>query len=326
MVSEGGGSEHSVMAGPDAAGSRLDRLIAERVPGLSRNRAQALIAAGQVSLAGATIDEPSYRVKPGQSFRIVVPPPAPARPQPEAIPLDVKYEDAHLLVLDKPAGMVVHPAPGSAHGTLVNALLAHCGGSLSGIGGVRRPGIVHRLDKDTSGLMVVAKTDEAHRSLAVQFAAHTVTRAYRALVWGVPRPAEGVIEGNIGRAAHDRKKMAVVERGGKRAVTRYRVLRRVGRAASLVECRLETGRTHQIRVHMARIGHPVVGDPTYGGGAQAARRHGAAAAIPAVIGLGHQALDAYQLGFDHPTTGQRLDFVKDSPSFMNMLERCLEDV
>ena len=325
MMAEGG-SEHRVTAAPDMAGARLDRLIADLVPGLSRSQAQALIASGQVSQAGATIDEPSYRVKPGQMFRVLVPPAAPAVPLPEAIPLDIVYEDAHLLVLDKPPGMVVHPAPGAARGTLVNALLAHCADSLSGIGGVRRPGIVHRLDKDTSGLMVVAKNDEAHRDLAAQFAIHSVTRTYRAIVWGVPRPSEGVITGNIGRATHDRKKMAVVEKGGKRAVTHYRVVRRVGRAASLVECRLETGRTHQIRVHMARIGHPVVGDAIYGGGAQAARRHGAAAAIPAVDALGHQALDACRLGFTHPATGERLDFVKDSPSFMNMLERCLEDI
>ncbi len=326
MSTEGGGREHRVTAGPDSAGDRLDRLVAAQVPGLSRSQAQALIAAGHVSQSGATIAEPSYRVKSGQAFRVAVPPPVPAKPAPEAIPLDVVYEDAHLLVLDKPAGMVVHPAPGSVRGTLVNALLAHCGDSLSGIGGVRRPGIVHRLDKDTSGLMVIAKDDETHRDLSAQFAGHTVTRAYHALVWGVPRPPEGVIEGNIGRAAHDRKKMAVVPTGGKRAVTRYRVVRRVGRAASLVECRLETGRTHQIRVHMARIGHPVVGDVTYGGGAPAARRHGAAAAIPAVAALGHQALDAFRLGFDHPATGERLDFVKDLPLFITTLERCLEDI
>jgi 23S rRNA pseudouridine1911/1915/1917 synthase len=325
-MTDGGGSEHRVTAGPDSAGARLDRLIADRVPGLSRSQAQALIAAGRVSQAGATIAEPSYRVKPGQAFRVVVPPPVAAKPQPEAIPLVVLYEDAHLLVIDKPAGMVVHPAPGSTRGTLVNALLAHCGDSLSGIGGVRRPGIVHRLDKDTSGLMVIAKDDTTHRDLAAQFAGHTVARAYRALAWGVPRPAEGVVEGNIGRATHDRKKMAVVEKGGKRAVTRYKVVRRVGRAASLVECRLETGRTHQIRVHMAKIGHPVVGDPAYGGGAAAARRFGAAAAIPAIAAVGHQALDAYRLGFVHPATGRHLDFAKDSPSFMSTLERCLENI
>ncbi len=232
MSTEGDGRTHRVTAGPASAGARLDRLVADRVPGLSRSQAQALIAAGHVSQAGATIAEPSYRVKPGQEFHVVVPPPAPAKPVPEAVALDILYEDAHLVVLDKPAGMVVHPAPGATRGTLVNALLAHCGASLSGIGGVRRPGIVHRLDKDTSGLMVVAKDDETHRDLAAQFAGHTVTRVYRALVWGTPRPAEGRIEGNIGRATHDRKKMAVVEKGGKPAATNYRVIRRVGRAAS----------------------------------------------------------------------------------------------
>jgi 23S rRNA pseudouridine1911/1915/1917 synthase len=229
-------------------------------------------------------------------------------------------------VLDKPAGLVVHPAPGSATGTLVNALLAHCGDRLSGIGGVRRPGIVHRLDKDTSGLMVVAKTDEAHRSLAAQFAAHSVTRGYRAIVWGVPHPRQGTISGNIGRSPRDRKKMAVLGKGGKAAVTHYRVVRALGKAASLIECRLETGRTHQIRVHLAMIRHPVVGDPVYGGGSAAARRHGAEAAIPVVLALARQALDAYRLGFDHPATGRRLEFAKDLPFSLSSLAECLEAI
>ena len=326
MSADGSGTAHRVVAGPEAAGLRLDRLIADRVPGLSRTGARALIEAGRVAEAGATIEDPSHRVKPGQEFLVVVPPPAPAKPAPEAIPLDILYEDEHLLVLDKPAGLVVHPAPGSPSGTLVNALLAHCGASLSGIGGVRRPGIVHRLDKDTSGLMVVAKNDEAHRSLAAQFGTRSVTRAYRAVVWGHPTPPAGTISGNIGRSQHDRKKMAVVERGGKHAVTRYQTIRRLGRAASLVECRLETGRTHQIRVHLAMMRHPVVGDGAYGGGTAAARRFGAVAAIPELEAMGRHALDAYRLGFEHPATGERLEFVKEMPSFMSSLASCLEAV
>jgi 23S rRNA pseudouridine1911/1915/1917 synthase len=261
---------HRVTAGPDAAGNRLDRLIAESLAGISRTQARALIEDGRVSSGAATIKEPSHRVKPGEEFTVNVPPAAPAEPAAEAIPLHVLYEDDDLLVLDKPPGLVVHPAPGSPSGTLVNALLAHCGASLSGIGGVRRPGIVHRLDKDTSGLMVVAKNDDAHRSLAAQFGTRTVTRAYRAIVWGVPSPPEGTITGAIGRSTRDRKKMAVVDKGGKPAVTRYKLIRRLGTKASLIECRLETGRTHQIRVHLAmglwrrRGGRPQAGRPRPG--------------------------------------------------------------
>jgi 23S rRNA pseudouridine1911/1915/1917 synthase len=318
------GTEHRVTAGAAHAGVRIDRLIAECVAELSRTQARALIEAGRVSAGAATITEPSYRVKPGEVFRVRVPPPTPAKPKPEPIPLEVLYEDSHLLVLDKPAGLVVHPAPGAETGTLVNALLAHCGESLSGIGGVRRPGIVHRLDKDTSGLMVVAKNDAAHRDLAAQFAARTVTRLYRAIVWGAPSPPEGTITGDIGRSSRDRKKMAVVPKG-KRAVTRYRVVRRLGAWASLIECRLETGRTHQIRVHLAKKGHPVVGDATYGGGVQAARRHGAPeAAVAEVAALGRHALDAAVLGFTHPATGERLNFAKELPPFMSRLARSLE--
>ena len=323
---------HRVTVGPDAAGNRLDRLIAGADVGISRTQAQALIEAGRVTNEGTgpsgrtTIKEPSYRVKPGEVFVIDVPPPIAAEPVPENIPLDILYEDEHLLVLDKPPGLVVHPAPGSPSGTLVNALLAHCGASLSGIGGVRRPGIVHRLDKDTSGLMVVAKNDDAHRSLAAQFGTRQVTRAYRAIVWGHPHPPTGTISGNIGRSMRDRKKMAVLKEGGKHAVTHYKVIRPLGRAASLIECRLETGRTHQIRVHLAMIRHPVVGDGQYGGGAAAAKRHGAESAAEAVAALGHQALDAYRLGFVHPATGKSLEFVKEMPSFMSKLAACLKSI
>ncbi|MBM3486412.1 MAG: RluA family pseudouridine synthase, partial [Alphaproteobacteria bacterium] len=257
------------------AGERLDRFLARALPDLTRTRVKALIEDGRVAEGGTTIREPSRRVKPGEAFALDLPPAAEPVPQGEAIALDIVYEDDDLLVLDKPAGLVVHPAPGNPAGTLVNALIAHCGAGLSGIGGVRRPGIVHRLDKDTSGLMVVAKTDRAHQGLAGQFKAHSLARAYLAVVWGLPAPPTGTIEGAIGRDPRDRKRMAVVagERG-KPALTRYRVLRRLGPAA-LVECRLATGRTHQIRVHLAERGHPVVGDPLYGGGLTPARRRAA---------------------------------------------------
>lgn len=313
------------------AGERLDRALAAAAGGLSRTRIQALVAAGRVTAvtAGTVADDVSSRVRPGEVYRILPPPPVDDRPEPQAAALEVVYEDADLIVIDKPAGMVVHPAAGNRDRTLVNALLAHCAGSLSGIGGVRRPGIVHRLDKDTSGLMVAAKTDAAHQGLALQFAARTVAREYEAVVWGVPRPAEGRIDGAIGRSPHNRQKMAVVERGGKPATTHYRVLRPLGGgealpALALVACRLATGRTHQIRVHMSLIGHPLVGDPLYG---RADRRRKAglgAAARAAVDGFARQALHARTLGFDHPVTGARLDFARPPPADMQALVATLE--
>jgi 23S rRNA pseudouridine1911/1915/1917 synthase len=313
-----GGTRHAVTAA--TAGGRLDRLLADSIGGLSRSRIKALIEDGRVSCGGATITDPSHRVKPGQNFAIFVPEAAPALPLPQAVPLTIVHEDGDLIVIDKPAGMVVHPAPGNTEGTLVNALLAHCGDSLSGIGGVRRPGIVHRLDKDTSGLIVAAKNDAAHESLSRQFEARTIERAYMALVWGIPTPPAGEIEGNIGRSPKNRKKMAVRRDGGKPALTRYKVLRRFGRAASLVECRLATGRTHQIRVHMAHIGHPVIGDATYGGGMTAARRHGAGAPVEARIArLGRQALHARLLGFRHPKSGKLVKFESSIPLYINEL-------
>ena len=311
----------------DGAGGRLDRLLADRLPQYSRSRLKVLIEDGRVSCAGATISEPSYRVKPGQSFTVTVPAPTTAAPLPEPIALDIVYEDAHLLVLDKPAGLVVHPAPGNAAGTLVNALLAHCGDSLSGIGGVRRPGIIHRLDKDTSGLMVVAKTDMAHADLSAQFAGRTVARAYTALVWGVPRPGRGEIAGNIGRNPQNRKKMAVVTRGGRTALTRYRVIRAFGSVASLVECRLATGRTHQIRVHLAHRLYPVIGDATYGGGARRARQAALGPdAAQAIARLGRQALHARLLGFRHPASAGMLEFESNLPLDMKEIIDCLETI
>ena len=298
------------------ARARLDRLLADHVPALSRSRLKNLIETGRVSIGGATITEPGYRVKPGHVVTLVVPPPVDETPIAQAIPLQVAYEDEHLIVVDKPVGLVVHPAPGNPDRTLVNALLAHCGASLSGIGGVRRPGIVHRLDKDTSGLMVAAKHDAAHRGLSEQFATRRLSRTYRAVVWGVPRPAQGRIEGAIGRDPRNRKRMAVRMSGGKAAITHYRVLKPLDPLWSLVECRLETGRTHQIRVHMAHRGHPLVGDALYGG----ARRRGIDASVREVLALcPRQALHAAALSFVHPVSGAALAFESALPADMRAL-------
>jgi len=321
------GARHAVTAA--AAGARLDRLLADALPGHSRSRLKALIEAGHVRAApdGEVIADPSYRVKQGQIFDIFVPDPSPATPAAQAMALNIVHEDAELIVIDKPAGLVVHPAPGNPDRTLVNALIAHCGDGLAGIGGVRRPGIVHRLDKDTSGLLVAAKTEAAHASLSAQFARRTIERAYLALVWGVPSPREGEIKGNIGRSPRDRKKMAVRREGGKKALTRYRVRRAFGTAASLVECRLATGRTHQIRVHMAYKGHPVIGDALYGGGLTPARRRAVGPAAAELIGaLGRQALHAATLGFEHPSGSGRVRFEIDLPCDLSELVSSLEEI
>lgn len=319
------GSRHRVTV--TGAAIRLDRFLADGLSGFSRSRVKALIEDGKVSCAGETITEPSYRVKPGQTFAIFVPDAKPAAPEPETMALDVKYEDKDLIVIDKPAGLVVHPAPGNPSGTLVNALLAHCGDSLSGIGGVKRPGIVHRLDKDTSGLIIAAKNDQAHENLSAQFAARTIERAYLALVWGVPRPQKGEIEGNIGRSPQNRKKMTVRHDAGKPALTRYAVLKRFGTVASLVECRLATGRTHQIRVHLSHKGHPVLGDTLYGGGLTAARRSDAGPLVTeGVAGLNRQALHARVLGFVHPVTGENHYYEADLPKKLKDLVRVLEQM
>lgn len=324
----------SFEAGYQDQGERLDRFLARHLPGMSRSRLKELIKAGCVALADSTIDEPNHRVKPGERFMLALPPPEPAMPQPEEIELNIVYEDDALIVIDKPAGLVVHPAAGNWTGTLVNALLAHCGDSLSGIGGVRRPGIVHRLDKETSGLMVVAKTDKAHKALARQFADHGRTgvleRRYKALVWGVPHPPVHTIRTRIGRHPLHRHKQAVVREGGKEAVTHYQVCARYAAdrstaepAASLVECRLETGRTHQIRVHMAHIGSPVIGDQTYGTGYQSKIATLPTAAQSAIIDLGRQALHAATLGFNHPVTGEHLCFESELPAEIVRVTRSL---
>jgi 23S rRNA pseudouridine1911/1915/1917 synthase len=308
------------------AGQRLDRFLALRLPALSRSRLQGLIRAGEVTRQGAPMADPGGKVKAGETYEVHVPAPVAAEPVAETIPLTVVYEDAHLIVIDKPKGMPAHPGAGHASGTLVNALLAHCGASLSGIGGVKRPGIVHRLDKDTTGLLVVAKTDAAHHALAQQFAAHgadgKLERGYRALVWGVPERARGTVDAPLGRSSTNRTKVAVVtgERG-RRAVTHYGVLETFpGRAAkplaSLLRLTLETGRTHQVRVHMAHIGHPLLGDMTYGAGYRASARKLGPHAEAVVEALGRQALHAAELKFVHPVTGRRLAFESPLPDDM----------
>ncbi len=309
------------------AGLRLDRFLALQFPDLSRSRLQALIDQGAVSRGAATIRDGNTRVKPGEIYEVNVPEPVPAEPAGQDIPLNIVYEDKDLIVIDKPAGLVVHPAAGNLDGTLVNALIAHCGPSLKGVGGVARPGIVHRLDKDTSGLLVVAKNDRAMASLAKQFAAHVVQRAYHAVVWGSPRLGDGTIEGDIGRNPFDRKRMAVVRSAGKPARTRYRVIERFGNPArplaSLIECRLETGRTHQIRVHLTHLGHPLIGDPAYRKARHAPRpkNDAEARAYAAANEFSRQALHAWLLGFQHPTTHKEIRFESAWPAdFSGLVE------
>jgi 23S rRNA pseudouridine1911/1915/1917 synthase len=316
------GGVREVLLG-DGVGGRLDRALTDAAPDLSRARMQALMAAGAVRSGGKVLSDASAKASAGR-YLIDIPPPAPADPQAEAIPLAVLFEDEHLIVVDKPAGIAAHPAPGSETGTLVNALLAHCGASLSGIGGVARPGIVHRLDKDTSGVMVAAKSDAAHRGLALLFERHDIERVYFALTRGAPKKAAGTIATRIGRSPRDRKKMAVLPGGGREAVTHYEVRRRYGPAArplaARVACRLETGRTHQIRVHLAHIGAPCLGDPLYGAGAPAP----AVKAAMAEAGLTRQALHAAVLGFVHPITGESLRFERDPPADFARIELALE--
>jgi 23S rRNA pseudouridine1911/1915/1917 synthase len=306
----------------EEAKGRVDKVLAVRLPEMSRARIQALMAEGRISRDGAPLGDASAKAQPG-AYRLEIPAPLPAEPVPEAIPLNVLFEDTFLIVVDKPAGMAVHPAPGSESGTLVNALLHHCGASLSGIGGVARPGIVHRIDKDTSGIVVVAKTDAAHHGLAALFEAHDIDRAYVALTRGAPNPAWGKIEGNIARSSHDRKKMALVKTGGRHAVTHYKTERAFGPAAkpvaARVSCRLETGRTHQIRLHLASKGCPCLGDPTYGSGPPAEPVRKAIAEA----GLARQALHAAVLGFVHPITGETLRFESPLPPDMAQLEALL---
>jgi 23S rRNA pseudouridine1911/1915/1917 synthase len=315
----------SVTLGPEAVGERLDKALATALPELSRARIQALIAAGALSLGDRILTGASAKAAPGV-YALLLPPLEAAEPLPQDLDLQVLYEDADLIVVDKPAGMAAHPAPGTPDGTLVNALLHHCAGALSGVGGVARPGIVHRLDKDTSGVMVAAKSDAAHQGLARLFAAHDIERAYLALTRGAPEPTRGVIVTRLGRAPFDRKKMAVLKAGGREAVTHYRVERVFGPAdkplAGRVACRLETGRTHQIRVHLASKGAPCLGDPLYGSGQPAA----AVRAAMAEAGLARQALHAAVLGFVHPVTGEALRFETPPPEDMRRLEAALAEL
>ena len=299
---------------PDADGWRLDRALAAALPTLSRERVKALIGGGRVTgPEGAAVRDPAAKAVPGGAYRLSVPDPEPAHNEAQDIALEIVFEDEHLLVVDKPAGLVVHPAAGNSDGTLVNALLHHCAGRLSGIGGVARPGIVHRIDKDTSGLLVVAKTDPAHEGLSSQFARHDILRRYLAIVGGRPNPPAGAVDAPLARSSANRKKMAIVAEGrGKRAVTHYRMIESL-KDAALVECRLETGRTHQVRVHMASLGHALLGDPVYGRTpaplSELLKRHGFA----------RQALHAAELGFRHPATGQTLSFQSPVPSDMQEL-------
>jgi len=330
MAARNSSCETILVAGDDA-GMRLDRVLAARTP-LSRTRLKALILDGAVTIGARTIRDPGHRVNAADRITVEIPEPEPAVPAGEPIALKVVYEDDAIIVIDKPPGLVVHPAPGHASGTLVNALIAHCGDSLSGIGGVKRPGIVHRLDKDTSGLMVVAKTDRAHHSLAAQFADHGRTgpmkRGYLAFIWGAPDRPKGTIDAPIARHPKSREKVAV-RAGGRQAVTHWQVLERyVGTdrkpVASLLACQLTTGRTHQIRVHLAHIGHPLLGDATYGPGFRTKAALLPMAARAALQGLGRQALHAYLLAVQHPDSGKILEFRSELPEDLARLQRSLK--
>jgi 23S rRNA pseudouridine1911/1915/1917 synthase len=337
MEDEGDLSEgelHEILTGPADAGERLDRTLVARLPGLSRSRLQALIGAGAVTRNSVSVLDAGLRVKAGEAYAVRVPPPEPAEPEPQAMALAIAYEDRPLVVVDKPKGLAVHPGPGHASGTLVNALIAHCGTSLSGIGGVLRPGIVHRLDKDTTGLLVVAKSDRAHQGLSEQFAAHgtdgRLRRGYRAIAWGAPERPRGTIEAALARSTANRTKIAVVRAesaSGRRAVTHYETLERFGPAgkpiASLLRLVLETGRTHQVRVHLAHIGHPLLGDATYGAGHKASARKLNAEAQQALAAMGRQALHAAELTFVHPISGKRVELESPLPPDMAILASAL---
>ncbi|MDD3030430.1 MAG: RluA family pseudouridine synthase [Alphaproteobacteria bacterium] len=314
------GTKRTLIIPESLAGQRLDKALTVLAPeseALSRARIQALVAEGHVSLGGRSVVEAKRKVKTGETYVLILPPPQKTALEAQAMPLSIVYEDDDVIVVDKPAGLVVHPAPGNRDHTLVNALLAHCGDSLSGIGGVARPGIVHRLDKDTSGLMVVAKRDKAHQALSAQFADRSLSRTYRALVWGIPVPPSGTVDAPIGRSPRDRKKMAVSGKG-RAAVTHYKTIE-VFDGVSLVECVLKTGRTHQIRVHMAHIKHPVVGDPVYGKRAGKTSK----AVRDAVDGFPRQALHAVKLRFVHPETGRVCSLTSPLPDDMAGLLRRL---
>ncbi len=321
---------HSFTVGPEEAGQRLDKFLTQRLPELSRSRLQGLIAQGALSHKGAAVEDANAKVKAGQELTLTIPDAVASHIEAQDIALDVIYEDEHLLVINKPAGLTVHPAPGHADMTLVNALLAHCGESLSGIGGVARPGIVHRIDKDTSGLLVVAKHDTAHNHLSAQLSDHTLKRTYRAVIWGEPKASRGTITGNIGRSTANRQRMAVVKSGGKEATTHYSVLQKFQPAgikapmAALVECNLQTGRTHQIRVHFTHIGHPLMGDPAYGPSTATHMKQNiykpmAEDTRATINSFTRQALHALELGLIHPATGKEMHFTCPMPEDMQNL-------
>ncbi len=323
-TTEAGGQVLTAEVTAEDAGDRLDRVLAQAFPDLSRARLQALMAEGRLTSNGAVITDGKHKAKPG-TYSLTVPAPVEAKPQPQDIPLDVLFEDEHLIVVNKPSGMAAHPAPGTRDGTLVNALLFHCGDTLSGIGGVLRPGIVHRLDKDTSGVLVAAKSDAAHRGLSALFAKHDIDREYRAVVRGAPKHMSGTITTQIGRSHHDRKKMAVLRGGGREAITHYQLEEVFGDTkplAALLLCRLETGRTHQIRVHMAHMGFPCLGDPVYGSGAPAREIQ----ELIKELGFERQALHAAILGFVHPITGAKLRFRAPLPDDMQELVDALREM
>jgi 23S rRNA pseudouridine1911/1915/1917 synthase len=313
-----------LLPGAEAAGQRIDRYVADAVAALSRTRVKALIEEGRLQCDGTAVKEPADPVRAGATYTLSIPAPAAATPQPQVIPFTILFEDRDLIVLDKPAGLVVHPAPGNPDGTLVNALLAHCGPGFTGIGAERRPGIVHRLDKDTSGVMVVAKTQLANDALTAAFAARDLDRAYLALCWGLPNPLAGEIEGAIGRDPRDRKRMAVVTRNGKPALTRYRTMRSWQTSVALLECRLATGRTHQIRVHLSASGHPIVGDPLYLRRIPAVARGLAEPIRSILLDFPRQALHAARLGFAHPRSHAPLSFETPPPADMGRLLEALE--
>lgn len=315
-------TDYTIVVEAEDSGKRIDAVLASRIEAISRNRLQALIRQGDVSVDGRKIVEQKYRVNEGETLSLVLPEPEDPEPQGEDIPISVVYEDDHLIVIDKPAGLVVHPGAGNWTGTLVNALIHHCGDSLSGVGGVKRPGIVHRIDKDTSGLLVVAKTDLAHQGLSAQFADHGKTgaleRAYSALVWGAPSSLRGTINANLARSQHNRQKIAVVKTSGRHAVTHWQVKERFGPQdtpplSSLMECRLETGRTHQIRVHMAHIGHPLIGDMDYGSGFKTKSNTLEEPLKGVVSRFSRQALHAGLLAFSHPDSGNVMRFESPYP-------------
>ena len=330
-VAEFEGDEVEVVVDAEMAGGRLDATLAKVHTVLSRNRIKELILTGAVSIDGETVSEPKYRLTAGETIVLLAPPPEDADPQPQDIALDILFEDDQLIVINKPVGMVVHPAPGSPDGTLVNALLFHCGDSLQGIGGVKRPGIVHRLDRDTSGVMVAAKTETAHKHLSAQFADHGRTgplhRAYIAYVWGSTETAKGTVDAPLGRDQNNRLKQTV-RKDGREAITHYFVEARFGGDGwdiTRVQCHLETGRTHQIRVHMAHIAHPLVADAVYASGyATKINRLPADVASP-IQALGRQALHAAELGFEHPVTGEEMLFEADLPPDLQALDDVLQD-